>query len=148
MTLPDLQETLIMPDPAEPTQSVLELDELWSFVRKRVNKRWIWIALCRATRQVVASVVGDRSRASCRKLWQQIPAAYRTAHCRERLLGSLPGGHPQAATYGSGQRDRLDCSCREMEQHFAAKAWAFREKEPVFLQVRCDARIVFATLSA
>jgi hypothetical protein len=54
MTHPDLQETLIAPDPAEPTQSVLELDELWSFVRKRVNKRWIWIALCRATRQVVA----------------------------------------------------------------------------------------------
>ena len=80
-TLPDLQETLVVPDPAEPTQTVLELDELWSFVLKRLNKRWIWMALGRAPRQVVAYVVGDRSRASCRKLWQQIPAAYRTAHC-------------------------------------------------------------------
>lgn len=81
MTLPDLRETLIVPDPAEPSQSVLELDELWSFVRKRANKRWVWIALSRATRQVVAYVVGDRSRATCRKLWDRIPAAYRHAHC-------------------------------------------------------------------
>ena len=80
-TLPELRETLIEPDPAEPATLVLELDELWSFVLKRANKRWIWIALCRATRQVVAYVIGDRSRATCQKLWQQIPAAYRSAHC-------------------------------------------------------------------
>lgn len=80
-TLPELQETLIAPDPAEPATMVLELDELWSFVLKRANKRWIWIALCRATRQVVAYVVGDRSRATCQKLWKQIPTAYRRAHC-------------------------------------------------------------------
>ena len=85
LLLPELPETLIKPDPADPTATVLELDELWSFVlkraNKRANKRWVWIALCRATRQVVASVVGDRSAATCRKLWEQIPAAYRRAHC-------------------------------------------------------------------
>jgi IS1 family transposase len=81
MTLPELRETLIEPDPAEPEATILELDELWSFVTRRANKRWIWIALCRATRQVVAYVVGDRSAATCRKLWEQIPADYRRAHC-------------------------------------------------------------------
>lgn len=29
----------------------------------------------------MAYVVGDRSQATCRKLWQRIPAAYRAAHC-------------------------------------------------------------------
>jgi IS1 family transposase len=81
MTLPELSETLAAPDPSEPETSILELDELWSFVLKRANKRWIWIALCRATRQVVAYVVGDRSAATCKKLWEQIPASYRSAHC-------------------------------------------------------------------
>jgi IS1 family transposase len=57
------------------------LDELWSFVRCCSNKRWIWIALCRATRQVVAYFVGDRSEASCRHLWERIPASYRAAYC-------------------------------------------------------------------
>jgi insertion element IS1 protein InsB len=80
-TLPELTETLVAPDPSEPSQSILELDELWSVVRKRANKRWIWIALCRATRQVVAYVMGDRSRATCQKLWQSIPLAYRSGDC-------------------------------------------------------------------
>ncbi|MBN8589066.1 MAG: hypothetical protein J0L94_12180, partial [Rhodothermia bacterium] len=39
--------------PAE-KNDVLELDELWSFVCKKVQKRWVWIALCRRTRQVVS----------------------------------------------------------------------------------------------
>ena len=58
---------------------VLELDELWSFVGKRQQKRWLWVALCRRTRQIVAFVIGDRSAKTCWKLWQRIPIAYVTA---------------------------------------------------------------------
>jgi hypothetical protein len=39
MTLPELRETLVEPDPSEPAAGILELDELWSFVLKRANKR-------------------------------------------------------------------------------------------------------------
>lgn len=74
---PELSETLVAPN--EPP--TLELDELWSFVLKKANKRWIWIALCRQTRQVVAYQIGDRSEATCRKLWERVPAVFRTAHC-------------------------------------------------------------------
>lgn len=70
--LPSLTQTLA---PAR-ADDVLELDELWSFVLKKSNKRWIWIALCRRTRQVIAYYVGDRSEESCRQLWQCLPAAY------------------------------------------------------------------------
>ncbi len=56
---------------------VLELDEVWSFVQRRSNKRWLWTALCRRTRQIVAFVIGDRSEASCRRLWEAIPESYR-----------------------------------------------------------------------
>src|ERR1700688_2997675 len=52
--LPPLQATLLTPDPNDPTSTTLELDELWSFVHKKANDSWIWIALCRKTRQVVA----------------------------------------------------------------------------------------------
>ncbi|MCP4235803.1 MAG: hypothetical protein GY770_19870 [Aestuariibacter sp.] len=38
---------------------MLELDELWSFVSEKSNKRWIWIALCRRTQQVVVYFIGD-----------------------------------------------------------------------------------------
>src|SRR5512142_1090611 len=60
--LPPLRTTLVAPDPEDPTSTILELDELWSFVRKKANDSWIWMALCRKTRQVVAYAVGNRSR--------------------------------------------------------------------------------------
>ena len=56
---------------------VLEADEMWSFVRQKANKRWLWTVICRRTRQIIAYAIGDRSAATCRKLWEQIPAAYR-----------------------------------------------------------------------
>jgi len=71
--LPDLADTL---EDARP-DDVLELDELWSFVLKKSNKQWIWIALCRRTRQVVAHYIGDRGEKSCRKLWERIPDEYK-----------------------------------------------------------------------
>src|SRR5258708_39705235 len=79
--LPLLSETLISPDSNDPESTVMELDELWSFVFKKANKVWIWIALCRKTRQVVAYAVGDRSAKTCLILWNNIPEAYRRGHC-------------------------------------------------------------------
>ncbi len=50
-----------------------ELDEMWSFVQKKTNKQWIWIAQCRQTRQVIAFHVGGRGRADAQKLWNRLP---------------------------------------------------------------------------
>jgi insertion element IS1 protein InsB len=58
----------------------LELDEVWSFVYRRSNKRWLWTALCRRTKQIVAAVVGDPSTKTCQKLWALIPESYRRCH--------------------------------------------------------------------
>jgi len=63
-------------DPAE-ENDVLELDECWTYVRQRSNKRWLWVALCRRTRQIVAFVIGDRSAKTCARLWAKIPSEYR-----------------------------------------------------------------------
>jgi len=51
-----------------------ELDEMWSFVGKKKNKQWIWIAQCRRTRQVVAFHIGGRAREDAQKLWEKLPA--------------------------------------------------------------------------
>ncbi len=75
-SLPHIVTTLL---PAKKTD-VLELDELWSFVYPKAQKRWVWIALCRRTRQVVSFFIGDRSAQTCRKSWELIPKKYR--RCR------------------------------------------------------------------
>jgi IS1 family transposase len=55
----------------------VEADEMASFVQKKANKQWIWLAMDAKTRQIIAFYVGDRSRKSFQKLWAMIPKAYR-----------------------------------------------------------------------
>lgn len=73
MNSPKISETL-----SEPVENeILELDELWSFVYEKVNKQWLWIALCRRTKEVVAFFLGDRSEKSCQQLWDLVPQNYK-----------------------------------------------------------------------
>lgn len=136
MTLPELSETLVEPEPRGPSATILELDELWSCVRKRSNKRWIWIALCRATRQVVASVVGYRSRATCEKLWQQIPAVYCSAHCYSDLWAAyqlvIPAEQHTAAGKETGftaHVERWNNALRQRLGRFVRKSLSFSKSD-------------------
>lgn len=55
-----------------------KLDELWSFVRKKTNRLWVWIARDATTRQIIAFQVGDPRGQSVQALWQTIPSVYQT----------------------------------------------------------------------
>jgi insertion element IS1 protein InsB len=55
----------------------VEAEDMSSFVHKKANRQWIWIAMDAKTRQVMAFHVGDRSRTSAKRLWANIPQAYR-----------------------------------------------------------------------
>jgi insertion element IS1 protein InsB len=55
----------------------VEADELASFVQKKANKQWVWIAMDAKTRQIIAFHVGDRSHTSAEHLWAKMPPAYR-----------------------------------------------------------------------
>ena len=104
----DLSATLAAPE----ADDVLELDELWSFVQKKSQKRWIWFAVCRRTRQIVAWVIGDRSEATCRKLWRRIPSAYRHCHTFsdfwEAYQQVFPAETHQAVGKESGQTSHVE----------------------------------------
>lgn len=135
-TLPELAATLIEPDPQNPEATTLELDELWSFVLKRASKRWIWIALCRATRQVVAYAIGDRSRATCQKLWGRIPDLYRSGHCFsdfwEAYSSVIPAGQHTAAGKESGftaHVERWNNTLRQRLGRFVRKSLSFSKSD-------------------
>ena len=116
--------------------SELELDELWSFVFKKSRKRWIWIALSRRTRQVVAYVIGDRSQATCRKLWQRIPEPYRSAHCYtdfwEAYQNIIPEDQHTACGKESGLTahvERWNNTLRQRLGRFVRKTLSFSKCE-------------------
>jgi insertion element IS1 protein InsB len=127
-----LSTTLLPPDPSDPEATTLELDELWSFVLKKAQVTWIWIALCRATRQVVAYAVGDRSQVTCRRLWNAVPAIYRTGTSysdfwrAERAV--IPDEQHQAVGKESGETAHVERSPNALRQRpgrFVRKTLSF-----------------------
>lgn len=73
---------------------VLELDELWGFVEKKTQQVWLWIALCRRTRQIVAYTLGDRSQSSALALREHLPADYRRRATRSDYWLAYEGAFP------------------------------------------------------
>jgi hypothetical protein len=72
----------------------VEADELWSFEQK-TNPHWLWLAMDKQTRHIIAFYVGDHSRESAKQLWANMPAAYRvnaTFHTDQyaAYLGVIP----------------------------------------------------------
>lgn len=55
----------------------LQLDKLWSFVQKKENKCWVWLALNPCNRQIVAFHVGGRGIEDAQKLYENIPAVFK-----------------------------------------------------------------------
>lgn len=55
---------------------ILELDEIWSFVKKKANQCWTWVGLCRRTRQIITYTSGKRTKEECMNLKSNIPIDY------------------------------------------------------------------------
>ncbi len=86
----------------------VEADELWSFVARRENKRWIWLVLERRTRQIVALHIGDRSADSAVRLWAKVPLEIKAqalvlTDCWDAYALAIPTAQHVACEKQSGQ---------------------------------------------
>jgi len=55
---------------------VIKCDKMWSFVERKKNEFYIWLAIDRNSRKIVGCYIGDRTRKSARKLWASLPEIY------------------------------------------------------------------------
>lgn len=138
LSLPALKDTLL--EPAEPGRVELELDELWSFVGHKGNKRWVWLALCKATRQVVACVIGGRGEATCKRLWQAIPESYRRGVVYTDFWRAyetvIPDEQHQAAGKDTGLTnhvERFNNTLRQRLARFVRKTLSFSKSDTMHL---------------
>jgi len=129
---PEVEKTLV---PAN-KKDVLELDELWSFVQNKDNEKYIWLAICRRTRQIVAYYIGDRSEESCLQFWMNIPRQY--WHCKtfsdlwEAYNNVFCAGDHQSVGKETGQTahiERWNNTLRQRLARFVRKTLSFSKSD-------------------
>jgi insertion element IS1 protein InsB len=91
----------------------VEADELGSFVEKKANKQWVWIAMAKQTWQIIAFHVGDRSRDSAKQLWANLPTVYRVQATfytdqYEVYKGVIPAAHHKAITKEARKTNHIE----------------------------------------
>jgi IS1 family transposase len=133
---PALADTLVAPDPHDRCATTLELDEMWSFVLRKTNQSWVWLAICRKTRQVVAYVTGDRSEKTGRKLWNAIPATYQSGTCSTDFWKAyalvIPDDQHEAVGKETGETahsERFNTTIRQRLARFVRKTLSFSKSQ-------------------
>jgi IS1 family transposase len=114
----------------------VEADEMASFVQKKANKQWIWLAMDVKTRQIIAFHVGDRSRKSARQLWSKIPKAYRryaTFHTDQYVVykGVIPAAQHKAINKNARKTnhvERFNNTLRQRVSRLVRSALSFSKK--------------------
>lgn len=94
---------------------------MWTFVGRKKRKVWLWLAVERASRRVVAWVLGCRGAATAKRLWQALPLCYQvnTTYYTdewEAYAQVLPGAAHRPSPKGSGATsivEALNCSLRQ-----------------------------------
>jgi insertion element IS1 protein InsB len=102
----------------------VEADERWSLVRQKATPDWVWIALAKQPRHILAFHVGDRSQDSAKELWAKIPAVYReravfyTDHYAA-YTGVIPAAQHQAITKSTRKTNHIERFNNTLRQRVA-----------------------------
>jgi len=114
----------------------VEADEMWSFVKQKANKQWVWIAMDQQTRQIIAFHIGDRSHDSAKQLWGNLPTVYReqaTFHTDqyEVYRGVIPTTQQKAITKKARKTnhiERFNNTLRQRVSRLVRDTMAFSKK--------------------
>jgi len=114
---------------------VLEFDELCGFCGKKKNKQWIWAALSRNTRQIVAYVIGDRSEKTFQRLIRKIPIEWLKIQSYSDAWKSysclLSKGNHRMVGKETGQTNHIErywASLRARVSRYVRKSLSFSRK--------------------
>ncbi len=117
-------------------QYEVEADEMWSFVDKKANKQWIWLALDSQTRQIIAFHVGRRNRQAAKEVWKKIPQFYQE-HGQfytdewDPYCGVIPEKQHTRCAKGTGLTnhiERFNCTLRQRASRLVRKTLSFSKK--------------------
>jgi insertion element IS1 protein InsB len=110
-----------------------EVDEMWSFVGRKENKQWVWIAMDAKSRQIIAFYVGDRSQDSVKKLWELIPEYYREkatfyTDAWQAYKAIIPEERHHVIDGKTNHIERFNCTMRQRISRLVRQALSFSKK--------------------
>jgi len=120
----DLAEKIHLEQLDDDTVIFCEADELCTYVGNKKKKVWLWIALDCETLQILAFHVGDRSKKSCKKLWDKIPISYKkklymfTDHLKS-YKSVIPKSQHKDVDKGSGLTSLIESFNNVLRQRLA-----------------------------
>lgn len=114
----------------------IQCDELWSFVGRKQNKFWIWLALDQDTREIVGVSIGSRDEVGAKGLWQSLPPVYRQcAVCYTDFWSAyaciFPSKRHRAVGKETGHTsdiERVNNTLRQRISRLVRKTWSFSKK--------------------
>lgn len=62
----------------------LEIDEMWSFVAKKANQRWLWYAFDPARKKIICWELGERTDETCSRLLSKLASSQVLRYCTDR----------------------------------------------------------------
>ena len=109
---------------------------MWSFVGKKQQKYWIWLALDVDTSEIVGLYVGDRSEVGARQLWASLPPLYRQcAVAYTDFWKAYDMVFPSKRHYAVGKEtgktsyiERFNCTLRQRVSRLVRKTLSFSKK--------------------
>jgi len=114
----------------------IECDEMWSFVGRKKNKQWIWLAIDRNSRRIVGVFVGSRDRNGAEGLWNSLPPVYRQCAVSYTDFWAaygdvFPDNRLRQVGKDSGLTnhiERFNCTMRQRVSRLVRKTLSFSKK--------------------
>ena len=109
---------------------------MWSFVEKKINKKWIWPAIDSDSREIVGLYAGSRDRAGAEGLWKSLPPVYRQCAVSYTDFWAaygeiLPKNRHRAVGKESGKTnhiERFNLTLRQRVSRLVRKTLSFSKK--------------------
>ncbi len=84
---------------------------MWSFVHDKKNKQWVWLAVLRRNRQVVAFHIGDRDHVAFNALYAKVPKEFKECQSRSdfwEAYDNLPKSLHQKCGKETGETTQVE----------------------------------------
>ncbi|MDI9341692.1 MAG: IS1 family transposase, partial [Sediminibacterium sp.] len=120
--------------------NAIEIDELYYFVGKRkqtkgklsARKRWLWLAVCRTTRRILAFEGGSRERTTLKKLTSKIQHIACTRYYSDEhtsFTGLLPGDKYKASKKETYTIEGINSVIRHFLARFRRRTKCYSKSE-------------------